>query len=568
MALKSPFSRHLEENDVLSIEEIQLIKKFIQGEQETLDSLDVELAGVREAISELLDRQRALQTRRSLQVEFIKRHSALLSPMRALPLDILHQVFMALRTSHAEWMESNQHKQKIHHPMIALSHVCRQWRSLSLGMPLLWVDLPFNSLPCYSPGAVITPSDSDRLFRFPQSMASLTEMVAAFISRSASCPVNFSLTAKDPRIIIFQEDVEFSKSINPLVDVLLKARWGDVVLDLRFFPSSSPLKRFLPIPSHSRETIRTIKVYVSGTGMLGGDLSIVDRGGTSPQHLRSLDIDIPGQKLREVAVDWPRLTEFSMGPTWSQRHHSWHGRGSRPTLTPEEALSMLRHCRSLIRCQIRLNPGSQQVQVTVFAGPLSEAQITLRHLESLEIWASPAPRSFAASLLTPSLRRLSTIYENFNGHRAPEGISDSALCHWIGTHGEQLVDVSFDYASLTPPALEFCLEHLPNVRSLTIVPFMFHRNEEIQRSTRWHPDSATMDHELLQRLTPKFSNAGSLLELCICPKLETISISMRSVEGYDHAGKWREIIASRRSPHLRSGSGLVSYLNCVSVTFH
>ncbi|TEB33635.1 hypothetical protein FA13DRAFT_1812746 [Coprinellus micaceus] len=501
MSVESPFFKYLGTNYILSYEKVTFIKRLIHVEEEKLYSLDVEVD------SEATRRQGDIVARRALRQDFIDLHSALLSPVRSLPADVLSRVFKIIRPTRTEWRELAEGGEKTH-PVVALSHVCRRWRALALDLSLLWTDMPFDSLPAYDPNASLIPGDrGESLPLFIRSMASVAEMVAAFFSRAGSCPVTIHLAAGDP--YIWEENLQWSQAVSPLVDVIRKPRWKNVTLDLHFRRSSSALARLLPVPQHSQDTVQRLKVYINGDRTMSGTHLLL--GGASLQLLSRLDLGIPGQDICALSLDWTLLTDLSMGPTWDTDLSRWHGSSVESTLTAEEALLVLKRCPSLVRCAVRLHPASA---FDVLYNPFGPGTVelsgtaTLQHLGSLEIWADPAPVSLATCLIMPSLQRLSTIYEIPHRH-GTENEVENALAQRIRTYGSQLTDVSFNYGTLTESALAFCLEGLSNVAALTIVPSMFYHSERAKYSPWWRPDSAILDRGLLQRFIPKLDNAGS-----------------------------------------------------------
>ncbi|KAJ3541372.1 hypothetical protein NMY22_g3910 [Coprinellus aureogranulatus] len=546
MTLESPFSEHLKSNYIPSCQETPVIRQILREQDAIIRDLDVEYQDIEEAVSKLYERQRQILSKRALHREFRDRHFALLCPVRALPVDVLSEIFV--RVVPRVWTKSTTRKNAAH-PAVILSHVCRQWRELSLNLPSLWSTMPIDSLPPFNSGLPGYVREQEVKARFRTSMASSVDMASAFIHRAGAQPMTISFSAADRHI--WKDNVEFSKPVNALVDVLLKARWEDVQLDLQFFGKTSPLARFFPLPPSQLQPRPQ------------------DQGAHDLPLLYSLDIDIPGQQMCDMRLDWNTLTELSMGPTWDVKYHRWHAQGRAPTLTTQQALAVLRKCPNLVRCALRLNPGPG------LSDPLHTSAtpdvFSLEHLQCLEIWGTPPPKALANCLLLPSLRRLSTMYDwRRPGPNGPESEFESALVEWIKTYGTHLVDVSFDYGSLTQSALQYCLTGLANVRSLTVVPSMFYQNEDGQESRYWHPESATLNVAILEKLTPKFDSTGSILEMCLCPKLESITAFMGPVEqhaAYECAGSWVELIAARRGANITSDSSTVSWLSQAEVTF-
>jgi hypothetical protein len=88
-----------------------------------------------------------LTKRRDEHARFVEEHSALLSPIRRVPNDILSLIFLAS-------LPRNSHFQKLTklsgiHPALVLSHVCRRWRHMSLSTPSLWsvINIDISQMP-------------------------------------------------------------------------------------------------------------------------------------------------------------------------------------------------------------------------------------------------------------------------------------------------------------------------------------------------------------------------------------------------------------------------------------
>jgi hypothetical protein len=120
-------------------------------------------------------------------------------------------------------------------------------------------------------------------------MATVVEMVTAFVARASVLPITFPLTGMGPN---FFDDPGFSTAISALINALRRARWADL----------TPLVSSL-FPPQSQNTIRRLKVYLTGPGASAKRESVLDFGGSTPRRLTHLEVDVPGHQLCEMQVN-------------------------------------------------------------------------------------------------------------------------------------------------------------------------------------------------------------------------------------------------------------------------
>ncbi|TEB19239.1 hypothetical protein FA13DRAFT_1570760, partial [Coprinellus micaceus] len=97
--------------------------------------IDLEVEDVERAIAALTTRMEGLLERKEIHQRSVRDHEALLWGILHLPADILSEIFMDLVPVSGEWSLGVQ---KRPHPIVRISHVCRQWRHVALSNPLLW----------------------------------------------------------------------------------------------------------------------------------------------------------------------------------------------------------------------------------------------------------------------------------------------------------------------------------------------------------------------------------------------------------------------------------------------
>ncbi|KAJ3506693.1 hypothetical protein NMY22_g17164 [Coprinellus aureogranulatus] len=151
----SPFAERLQTNYCPSEVEVGEIRKLLDTPHPEIPALDAEIARVSEQL-------KRLQSKRNGYDQYLATHRSLLSPIRRLPIEILHNIFVhCLPTDHNSLMSSAEA------PML-LTHVCKQWRDLVHGMPLLWssIYIPIPNYPTVAScvaGMGYTRTTRDRL---------------------------------------------------------------------------------------------------------------------------------------------------------------------------------------------------------------------------------------------------------------------------------------------------------------------------------------------------------------------------------------------------------------------
>jgi hypothetical protein len=341
MAFNSPFTPYLDTNYVPQSHEIPEIKAILEVHQTALRDLlsDAEVyegEPLSEGENGSFPINEAIRSHR----EFIRLHSALLSPARDLPLDILANIFASSLNVYEE-MRGSMVVKKVNprHPIVTLTHVCHEWRELAVGIPSLWRHVHIDSIP--RPRRSGHPINQIRQsLAFNRSVELIIERVATFLSRAAPLPIALSCDAADPHSL---EDSRFWWAITPLVNLLRTAKWQDVSFRINIQTPTSPFRGLLPLPLASVETIRSLKVR-------GFQTEVFHAHSLPLRHLQVLDLDCSGSELLKTLFHSDRLTHLSIGPTrkGSSEYYS-------SVLTPEQALEFLKGFPSLQECELRLS---------------------------------------------------------------------------------------------------------------------------------------------------------------------------------------------------------------------
>ncbi|TEB26273.1 hypothetical protein FA13DRAFT_1795884 [Coprinellus micaceus] len=324
-------------------------------------------------------------------------HWALTSPARRLPGDILLNIcFEALAL--ARPLPSA-------HPAVVAGCICRRWREIALGAPLLWtkivVVLPWASMEKKQRKSLFHETlRRDNMEAYLLRSLSLfrpyvnvtVERVQAFVQRSRGCPLDLRVGAEDVAQAPSSSQVfnEWAALLDPLCMTIAgpAMRWKNLTLNLRVSLESPVSLRFLQILS-----------ALSGSGMQSATLILQTHSRNAFIPEAQWDDLLPAAKidlrLAELRVFLARMRYSAM----SRIETSWDGLAtlmigapsSAPPFLPEEALITLRRTPNLIHCKIALSfPVSHQ---TPDLDPL-----TLANVKSFTIKGYTPPRAFAEAL--------------------------------------------------------------------------------------------------------------------------------------------------------------------------
>ncbi|KAJ2930329.1 hypothetical protein H1R20_g6784, partial [Candolleomyces eurysporus] len=560
MSSTSPFAQHLHTNYVPSNTELNHLQCLVDERQKSVDTLDREIE--------------ALTKRRDEHAKFVKEHSALLSPIRRVPNDILSLVFLACLPHNSPSRRLT--RLSAVHPALVVSHVCQRWRQLSFNTPLLWSIIDIG---------VPKPPDS-REYRLDDAMAHwqwqmqvIFEMTEFWISRSASCPLTLSfsggLTFPRPTGLTEETISAGQQKLSCIIDVLcgVSDRWKSVYLSVELGDDDSGVARFFRIPPDSTPLLENLSVSVFLTSPIfmtepSKKEFVLDQtmGGrlVKAPCLRRLAVGCLWTSPLSLPINWANITEISFGPPAYQSD-------------PSFPLSLLTICTNLTRCSIYfqaprlVQPNGNHAIIpasptTAVAPPPSPSWSTRRltRLRTLEVRGSEPPPWFATHFDLPSLRELSLLC--FSPHPVIEQ-TESGVIELIRRFGDGLTDLTIDSWCLSESRLMQVLEWLPNVTSLKLV-----------RVVRYQPQTQAVNLDpVLDKLTPRYeydhegeyddAGGSGVHGAFYCPKLEKFGCRINHSVGFSEEALVR-FIASRRSSRSSTGSRpYVSRLSSVVLAF-
>jgi hypothetical protein len=237
------------------------IRHFCALREEKLSRIDWELDRLNGVLKSVLVKRLAMDA-------IAKKFSALLAPLRAIPPEVLQEIFLAcLPATHGAIMHSSE-------APLLLGRVCSSWRTLSLATPALWASLhAVVPGPEPIPGADPTVSSATT-----QRIDSRRDAMQLWLQRSGSCPLSITL-------FVAYQPPEYSQRF---MDVLLpySRRWRELkMLEV----SSETLSPLHTLTASDVPLLETFEVTDTMFNHPGSD-SLALRFLTTPPHLRSISI--------------------------------------------------------------------------------------------------------------------------------------------------------------------------------------------------------------------------------------------------------------------------------------
>jgi hypothetical protein len=397
--------------------------------------------------------------------------------------------------------------------------------------------------------------ERDIMHLWERKMERIVEAAKLWLLRSKSSPLEITLKATDiyhpsPRMLQNVEDRQsqpssFTAHLRNVVETVcdVSQRWRSLRLALSIerpqyqslFPSH--FSSLLHLQPDDVPNLEEVQFYV--TGAMAHDVTSSHRP-VPPHHgaglltgrsLRSVSLCPIDCGIETIASAWVHLTEL--------RFSGYTGASMRPGIsqaplffTEQEAFNLLRLCSGRVKCDLKVvaddvwssDTGSWPKQPLNFAGG-----VRLPHLQSLILRNWVPGDGFASALDLPSLCILLFIEPKAHiGWQMPLYTEEtSRVVEWVRCFGSQLTEIHFCHTSLTRSALEYCMEQLPNITSLTWSsvgnnPYAPGADPEIV------PNPTTpLDDKFMGKMTPVYGADGVLLGAEWCPRLRKLEISGR-----------------------------------------
>jgi len=227
-------------------------------------------------ISRLEQILNTLQLQRDILQDYARQQESLLAPIRKLPVEILTQIFSLYHLDSGYGLEIRQGVQKgesVKSPILALSHVCSHWRTVSISRPLLWssISIDFERL------------EDDGVER-------LQSLIGLYLDRSRRALLNIRMSS----FYMYFPD----ERPEPVFRALLteRVRWKTIVLSLG--PS------FLDGPIELEDTSDSLLHFPS--------LEAVELDWKDCSWPRTAHCSHPGEFLNSLLVNSPNLRRMAI----------------------------------------------------------------------------------------------------------------------------------------------------------------------------------------------------------------------------------------------------------------
>ena len=224
MSLKPEFRAFLRNNDIPSESTILEVTESLKSPLNELQKFDIE-------IQRLCDLLEAMKIKRQSIQKIIEDHNIILSPVRRLPPDVLHNIFFhCLPTHRNPIMKSSESP-------VLLTRICSSWKAIALSSPRIWskIHIPLPGDPSFSSGyGTIAEKNglSSRRQRFTRLLQLRCDAVREWLSRSGICPLSLSITY--PSHYSAVHDLKDDDLPHEMFGILIAfaERWSDVDLSM------------------------------------------------------------------------------------------------------------------------------------------------------------------------------------------------------------------------------------------------------------------------------------------------------------------------------------------------
>jgi len=524
-----PFARLLQTNDVPSQDVVREVTDFRARARQDLADVDAEL----QRLGNLRDQA---QRQRTQIVEDVDTYSIILSPIRRIPDDILHEIFSHCLPTNRNPVMSTSEAPLIH------TQICRSWRSVALSCPRIWarVHIPICCDSNLSSAALDEEEFHAQNLFYYETMQRRCEHIQNWLSRSATFPISVSVEYPSPGWNPRESQTEWEdKIVKKLFETLspFASRWKDVEIQLPvdLYPHIEALISVESVPS-----LRNLKISARSRGRpRSGELSdfaLVHAPGLESIAIHGWDLS----KQLPSAVNWEALTHFC----------------SEEMFRPKGALDFLKQCPNLIHLQLRLVGSEDDHQ--------ERSSIYLPFLRTLRILDTENPVASATlfdSLDTPCLQWLD--YQKPEYYRylpGDVGEISKPLIRFLDRSTNALTKVTFDARIVPRSDLVDFLRPLKHLKHLVLGDEPKGPSRSIERSFSYR---FAPHHFPLDLLIPEgdVESSNPLNSEILLPSLETF-------ESIDICGFSEETLLRFFQARLQSFSaGRVSLLSCIRVRF-
>ncbi|KAF5332744.1 hypothetical protein D9611_005421 [Ephemerocybe angulata] len=488
MPTSTTFYRHLDTNYTPSDDEVPHIRAVIQENEEVLAEINAQI--------------KALELARDAQVSLIQRHTALLSPIKRLPDDILSTLFLTLSSDAG----NRDMEVSSRHPAVVVSHVCGRWRQLALDSPALWASLKIYM--------TIHSMDSEDDYWIRQTKWR-HHMVCACLERSKDCDLFIELYFHEDPLLKGPHEQSIVGLVGALCDA--SSRWREATFKVtstwsKIHSSESPFWQIFDLNGADVPRLEKLALSILHHPVHDADGRSFDwiqlfnqrSGLLSGCSLRSLSLGrMTGIIKPSLPVRWGALTSLQLDGFVE------YG-ALRFVLNYDAALAILGLCGQLVTCNLAFF-SSPNMPLSPRVQPRS---VHLPNLKLLTLRRTVPGRDFLSSLNLPSLEHL------FLLNASEIAAAGNLVEAWIQAYGPQLKELHINVSNLTMPGVASCMDCLPNIAVL-------HLDENQRRVSR---EAASLDGDFLKRLAPPCEEEdGNARDVVLwLPKLEVISFPRRA----------------------------------------
>lgn len=448
MSTPTPFEAFLNTNYIPSEHEITLIQEIVVQRKAEADALALKIEQMEKALPLLME-QRASSLRGA------EEHLALLSPARRVPPEVLEPIFLDCLPGTESGLAPGISSPR--HPSINLSHVCRSWRSTSLGCPKMWADLRIN-LPNFD--------DGKEGSGWVHKMEKLMKAFGIWTHRSGNAPLTVVVSSIDfPDGIVDASEV--NKAYSDLVRAIQEtsARWRELKVVLVVGPDCESLLQLMHFESTSLPLLERASLEVS-SGSVEWDIDLTTRlqgllassNLFSTPSLRSLTLrgvwgDTALPSVMNVNL-WPPLTALNIDCHYPRDLVT-------PTMSAMQLIQHLHAIPSLLDVSFSFQGRSSVSNQLPF--PNVGNPLEIPNLKRLMLTGGQILKGFGPFLSFPALQDLHLQFRDL----IPDGI-ESGLVECILQFGPQLKTFTFCPDAVSRYAFVKVLESLPRVETLTL----------------------------------------------------------------------------------------------------
>ncbi|KDR83093.1 hypothetical protein GALMADRAFT_869696 [Galerina marginata CBS 339.88] len=398
------------------------VNELLSTPLKDLNELDVEILQFERHLLDLKAKRVAVQ-------DTVKKYTSIISIVRRIPIDILHQIFYHCLPTHRNPVMAASEA-----PLL-LTRICSSWRATALSSPRIWARLhiPFSDEHLFSDEQSHRPYFQSNQ-KAAESLQLRCRIIKEWLDRSGTCPLSISIHFSSPfwrtRNPSDAESSDITQEFFRIL-VLQSQRWENLEL---IMPMEIYLKLESMISNDMLPMLKSFKAILHlqrpGAANIGPPFSL-------PKAPNLLTVSLSAGtacfwKSPNPPIIWSRLTYLSVHTPFS--------------IT--DILDLLKTCNGLVHCEVNIMDGVIEDQPDL---DLQE-QVSLPSLRSFSILED--------GMNPPRMRNL------YNCIHAPE-------LRWISYR--KMNHIQEDMDDMTPSPILSLLQKSAKLKKLTVSPRGFSR---------------------------------------------------------------------------------------------